>query len=1030
MQCGVHVYQGVPISCVRIFPQAVPDYLKVQHLAADAGTPAEAKATIQSHLESRRKRQRAWLGKSSEVGWRPRKRHRTGAYKWMLTLENHLRAAGMDMSRFVVDDSMLVSGLPLEWPRLSLAIDLGTDGYCAVGFMQRKLAMNVDMCPDPSHGVDNNISLAIKRAGLQEHMHMALISRNVQHGPYKEGRRYQEVLTALSEVFEAEGPSTCPLFQQMLPFMLQDRGWSHRMGEDRIAETMWKPMRDESPFRIKGTSVNPSRFLGPLRQARHEDEAADWHFKRFGYTYTCLEMDFLRGKELKKLVLKTGPPAGARMRQPAIEEKAIRAAMCNAMVLCTLFLSDLDHQVYSRIIIVGCQFWDAWHSEQNSFLRSAQGSEIWMGEQIKGKYMDTINSTLALLGDAAALKRIGFRTKFSDHEAAELVEGHPAVVRDDEFADHFGMLILELTSLRLQWACMMLRGWPSRSVAMVPGPHYCESHLPALLLDYDNFKQMEAKAGELGGVVQSIVARSCFNLPIVKQLVQVASQAEDGVLGAAAADWVSKGHCRIIATQLIEDGNKRQRRREEQLIGKRSRESMEYIMLIRKKVLSQVHKFDEVRPHPHKLGRSLTLPKGAYNPFGHECSVNIKPVMSLKPSPDWYSPKPENHCVAYCDLAFSNIVVARGLFDKADNVFLGCLLRDGHLLIRPSTGEQREPYEGWYFSLRDVPGSASFILPARHVEVGVPGQPRAFVPDSNAAGLHFAAVLDENDWEAMAFEWRSPAWLFAKSRSRNPSLLAAAVAPDPPAPLIIVAARNAFWQLGSVQMRAIAVYKGIEIPVPADDFTACFTLVQGILQLTDSETLLIVKQRAFKCKRRSSSAMDALMEFQDAGEMLSPQDEQRFRKDQQDWQSKAQSASDFLQLAQQKGEDIQAAQFARCRAKAKAKALAARQRPWGDRQYCPVPDGAVTQPEAAKLCPPGGRIWRNNYSGGWECHLAPFKRLARLDRLVSHKGGLLICLRYMWKLYLQDLHSLPLSACPIEGLLGPEAEAPELGGGS
>ena len=63
--------------------------------------------------------------------------------------------------------------------------------------------------------------------------------------------------------------------QQMLPFILQDRGWSHRMGEDRIAETMWKLMRDGSPFRIKGTSVNPSRFLGPLRQARHEDEAAD-----------------------------------------------------------------------------------------------------------------------------------------------------------------------------------------------------------------------------------------------------------------------------------------------------------------------------------------------------------------------------------------------------------------------------------------------------------------------------------------------------------------------------------------------------------------------------------------------------------------------------------------------------------------------------------------------------------------------------------------------------------------------------------
>ena len=109
--------------------------------------------------------------------------------------------------------------------------------------------------------------------------------------------------------------------------------------------------------------------------------------------------------------------------------------------------------------------------------------------------------------------------------------------------------------------------------------------------------------------------------------------------------------------------------------------------------------------------------------------------------------------------------------------------------------------------------------------------------------------------------------------------------------------------------------------------------------------------------------------------------------------------------------------------------MAARQRPWGDRPYWPVPGGAVTQPEAASLCPPGGRIWTNNYSGGWECHLPPFKRLARVDKLATHRGGQLTCLRYMWKLYLQGLRSLPLSACPVEGLVGRGAEAQELGVG-
>eukprot|EP00972_Heterocapsa_arctica_P067574 9974272-Heterocapsa_arctica.AAC.1 len=66
-------------------------------------------------------------------------------------------------------------------------------------------------------------------------------------------------------------------------------------------------------------------------------------------------MDFLRGSELKKLILKI-PVAGsssladARMRQTPLEEKAVRSSMCNSMVLCTLFLSGPDQLVQSKLI--------------------------------------------------------------------------------------------------------------------------------------------------------------------------------------------------------------------------------------------------------------------------------------------------------------------------------------------------------------------------------------------------------------------------------------------------------------------------------------------------------------------------------------------------------------------------------------------------------------------------------------------------------------------------------------------------------
>lgn len=121
---------------------------------------------------------------------------------------------------------------------------------------------------------------------------------------------------------------------------------------------------------------------------------------------------------------------------------------------------------------------------------------------------------------------------------------------------------------------------------------------------------------------------------------------------------------------------------------------------------------------------------------------------------------------------------------------------------------------------------------------------------------------------------------------------------------------------------------------------------------------------------------------------------------------------------------VTSARLASAKPKAKAAAKAKLDRPWGPRNFYPVPDGALSQQAASSLCPPGGHIWRNNYGGGWQCHMRPFKRLATLDRLVGHKEGALQCLRHVWADYLEKLHGLPLARCPIAGLMaGPTPSA-------
>eukprot|EP00974_Lingulodinium_polyedra_P107689 10423582-Lingulodinium_polyedra.AAC.1 len=67
-----------------------------------------------------------------------------------------------------------------------------------------------------------------------------------------------------------------------------------------------------------------------------------------------------------------------------------------------------------------------------------------MAEQIHGKYLQTVAATLDLLSDAGVLASIGMHRTFYHPDALDFSEDQPAVVRDDDFAEHFGSLIMEL----------------------------------------------------------------------------------------------------------------------------------------------------------------------------------------------------------------------------------------------------------------------------------------------------------------------------------------------------------------------------------------------------------------------------------------------------------------------------------------------------------------------------------------------------------------------------------------------------------
>ena len=98
--------------------------------------------------------------------WRPKKRHRVSAVKWMGCLDNQLRhGMGKDLAFFTWLDGSEV-WLPSNWrrwPMLTGTIDQGSDGLSASNAMTHMKKMNWFCFMDWSHGACNDLERGYKQ---------------------------------------------------------------------------------------------------------------------------------------------------------------------------------------------------------------------------------------------------------------------------------------------------------------------------------------------------------------------------------------------------------------------------------------------------------------------------------------------------------------------------------------------------------------------------------------------------------------------------------------------------------------------------------------------------------------------------------------------------------------------------------------------------------------------------------------------------------------------------------------------------
>ena len=172
--------------------------------------------TLHSALEASRARQRAWLKrtKSSKLSsWRPRKRPRQAAWRWLASIDHQLILAGLGGLKYWQQPKEDGDrGDPFFWPRVSVSMDLGSDGLAAANFAQRALSLCMEVVPDPSHLVHRGIQSDLRDCGLWVLIQTAMLVFNTPHGPWWDDLRFQQVREAMHTLLATVEPQRCPLF--------------------------------------------------------------------------------------------------------------------------------------------------------------------------------------------------------------------------------------------------------------------------------------------------------------------------------------------------------------------------------------------------------------------------------------------------------------------------------------------------------------------------------------------------------------------------------------------------------------------------------------------------------------------------------------------------------------------------------------------------------------------------------------------------------------------------------------------------
>lgn len=751
-----------------------------------------------------------------------------------------------------------------------------------------------------------------------------------------------------------------------------------------------------------------------------------WHERLYAYLWVCLEMDMLKGRKLEKIVVKpaandaasAGDEGVAPLRALTEDQKILRAACQNSMVVTVMALSSPENQPRQKAIVSVCGPVDKWHSEQNEQLRDVNSTVRWMQRQLNQDFMGHLNEIWACVKNRDTAEFVGLTMRWREGLAGVVDDGNCHQVNVDcELAAVVGDLAVSLVGQRLRRHMWMLRGWPNRCCLMLQWQPegFSRRDTSQLKQDYDNWERL--KSEENAGPCSFLLERSIFSLRCVEQVVGM-MKLDRWEMGLHTNEVLLRKAQRLVQTQVVEDGFNRMRRVEQKKHNRVSRTSELYKCLVERKVLNVVHHFETIKPREARLTAAPRLPANAYQPKA-DIWPRLKEIIGYNQKTSWWSGGPGGHHLPYCDLELAKFVCERNLENIADRAWLGCLLHSERLMVRsvaPDGGRGQ-----WMLSFGNCGGSAAICWPMEAVAMPGVDFVRCYLPVKvdKFDELPWVTVVDEEAWETMPFAWQPmlKLWsLYPELRgSRFSGIFALPTAA--PAPMVVTAARGAFWDLPRVTLARLA--KHLQLPCDEHEpiFDFCFNMVKQILGVSDKEALEIMSSRLARTAQAQNAGVDAFLQIDEMCNMLNQEDRREITSEKAELKKKQEVHAEFKSAYKKKRLAVSGKP---AKLKVQTRQQLAKKSPpagSGQRVYMKeLPPADFEQWELKHLVLEGGSLWRCNVQGAWACHFPPFPRRSFAHRLYGgERACVVLCLRELWDRFL-DQTGRERSDCPIGNL--------------